>query len=286
MINELLDTSTELDNIANAFSSGDIESLMELSGQSEKQAQSGLSRMNINYSEETEDGKLLSRGSWKMYKDGQYLYAESVEFRPLLRTYEWSVWDQETGTFSSKSVQKPTLKGSFPDSTGGDKCGRLSRDEEESLSSDDPRVLQSRAAVCNQVIYGTVSGTFKVGHQDGEEVTLDNSPVVSYFKKSGFRPIREFIESLTKQKKIMQHCVIKLNTDRKKNGGIVYWVPVPTLAGEAPITEDDKNLMKMFTETVKGHNENIMNQYRQVSKMLMDQEDIDLADDFKDDIAS
>jgi len=29
-----------------------------------------------------------------------------------------------------------------------------------------------------------------------------------------------------------------------------------------------------------------MNQYRQVSKMLMDQEDIDLADDFKDDIAS
>jgi len=286
MINELLDTSTELDNIANAFSSGDIESLMELSGQSEKQAQSGLSRMNINYSEETEDGKLLSRGFWKMYKDGQYLYAESVEFRPLLRTYEWSVWDQETGTFSSKSVQKPTLKGSFPDSTGGDKCGRLSRDEEESLSSDDPRVLQSRAAVCNQVIYGTVSGTFKVGHQDGEEVTLDNSPVVSYFKKSGFRPIREFIESLTKQKKIMQHCVIKLNTDRKKNGGIVYWVPVPTLAGEAPITEDDKNLMKMFTETVKGHNENIMNQYREVSKMLMDQEDIDLADDFKDDIAS
>jgi len=38
--------------------------------------------------------------------------------------------------------------------------------------------------------------------------------------------------------------------------------------------------MTMFAETVKGHNENIMNQNREAMKLIADDDDVDLAADF------
>ena len=40
--------------------------------------------------------------------------------------------------------------------------------------------------------------------------------------------------------------------------------------------------MGLFAETVKGHNENVMNQYREAVKLIADDDDIDLAADFED----
>jgi len=277
--NDLVEMN-EMDKIVEAFNADDTEALMEASGQgsSKSSGQVGLPRLNINYDAETEDGKSLPRGSWKMYLDGRFIYAEEVTVRPILRTFEYSVWDQESGTFSSKSVQKPTLSGMFPDTQGGNKCGRLTREEEDRLPKDDIAYLNSRAVVCNQVLYGKISGTFK--DVDGNEVVISDQPVVAYFKRSGFKPINDFIGSLTKQKKLMQKCEVKLSTHRHKNGSVTFWTPVPTLSGEADITEEDKQLMAMFAETVKGHNESVMNQHREAAKLIADDDDIDLAADF------
>ena len=155
-----MDTGTEvmnmddMDAIVSAFNNDDAEALMEASGQGgNTNRQVGLPRLNINYDAETEDGQTLPRGAWKMYLDGRFVYADKVSFRPILRTFEYSVWDQESGTFSSKSVQKVTLSGMFPDTTGGNKCGRLTREEEDRLPKDDIAYLNSRAVVCNQVLY-------------------------------------------------------------------------------------------------------------------------------------
>ena len=282
-----MDTGTEvmnmddMDAIVSAFNNDDAEALMEASGQGgNTNRQVGLPRLNINYDAETEDGKSLPRGSWKMYLDGRFIYADKVTVRPILRTFEYSVWDQESGTFSSKSVQKPTLSGMFPDTTGGNKCGRLTREEEDRLAKDDIAYLNSRAVVCNQVLYGKISGDFKTA--DGTEVKLEDQPVVAYFKRSGFKPINDFIGGLSKQKKLMQKCEISLTTHRHKNGSVTFWTPVPALEKEVDITDQDKGLMAMFAETVKGHNENVMNQHREAAKLLADDDDIDLAADFED----
>ena len=101
----------------------------------------------------------------------------------------------------SKSVQKTSFGGTFPDSTGGNKCGRLTRDEENALDKDDPDYINSRAVVCNQVIYGRISGDFK--DADGEVVTVKDEPMIAYFKRSGFKPIADFIDGLTKKNKLM-----------------------------------------------------------------------------------
>ena len=272
----------ELDNmdaIVAAFNSDDAEALMQASGQGgNSNRQVGLPRININYDAETEDGKSLTRGSWKMYLDGRFLYADKVSIRPILRTFEYSLWDQDTGTFSSKTVQKTSLSGMFPASDGVNKAGRLTRDEEDKLSKDDPDYLRSRAVVCNQVIYAKISGTFK--DADGVVTEITDQPIVSYFKRSGYKPIGDFIDSLAKQKKLMQKCSVSLTTHKHKNGSVTYWTPVPALEGEVSITDEDKKLMTMFAETVKGHNENIMNQNREAMKLIADEDDVDLAADF------
>lgn len=268
----------ELDSIVQAFNSDDDAALMAASGQQQQQKQTGLPRLNINYDMETEDGTALTRGDWKVYIDGKFLYAPEVKLRPILRTFEYSLWDQEEGAFICKSVQKPSISGEFPDTEGGNKCGRLPRDQEEMASEE--AQLRSRAVVCNQVIYGQISGDFKAA--DGTEVSLDAHPVVAYFKKSGFKPIGDFIDSLSRQKKLMQRCMISLNTSRQKKGSVTYWVPSPSLDSEVNISDKDKELMGMFAETVSAHNNYVMEKHREATKLIMSDSDIDLADDFTD----
>ena len=268
----------EMDQLVSAFSDDDTATFMELTGQAKSTSNVGLPRLNINYDTETDDGVALTRGSWKMFLDGEFLYAKEVFIRPILRTFEWSVYDMEQGTFTCKSVQKPTLAGEFPDTSAGNKCGRLSAKEEELLSDDDPLKVKSRSAVCNQVIYGQVSGAFTKA--DGTKVDENDKPFVSYFKRSGFKPIRDFIDSLTRQKKIMQKVMIKLTTSRVKSGSVTYYIPVPTLHSEVQVSDSDKSLMKDFSETVKAHNENVLIQHREAQKLISPSEEQDLSADF------
>tara|TARA_A100001515_G_scaffold18878_1_gene13903 strand:+ start:6493 stop:7368 length:876 start_codon:yes stop_codon:yes gene_type:complete len=275
----------DLDSIVAAMSSDNVEEMMKLTGQGGAVTEKvGLPRLNINYDQETDDGHNLTRGDWKMFLDGQFIYAKEVKLRALLRTYEYSVWDSEAnegkGGFSCKSVQKTSFGGEFPDTQGGNKCGRLSRDEEEALDKDDARYLNSRAVVCNQVIYGRISGSFHT--PDGTAVEVVDEPVIAYFKRSGFRPIADFIQSLTKQNKLMAQTNILLRTSRQKKGSVTFWTPLPTFDSTVAITDDDKELLGTFAETVKAHNENVMNGYREASKLMSDDSDIDLAADFKD----
>ena len=271
--------------MATAFRNDDVDALMQMTGQGTVQKEKvGLPRLNINYEAETDDGRPLTRGSWKMYHDGRFIYASDVVVRPLLRTYEYSLWSTELnegrGGFASKSVQKTSFGGTFPDSTGGNKCGRLTRDEENALDKDDPDYINSRAVVCNQVIYGRISGEFK--DSDGEVVTVTDEPMIAYFKRSGFEPIADFIDGLTKKSKLMAQCEMKLSTAKNKKGSVTYWTPVAQMGETVQITDEDKDLFALFAETVKGHNDSVMNEHRNALKAASSDEDVDLAAEFDD----
>jgi hypothetical protein len=271
----------DVDKLVQAFEAGDDQALMEATGQSTGgNRQVGLPRININYDAEDEDGKPLTRGEWKMMYEGKMVYAPSVDIQILLRTYEYSVWDQETGSFSNKSVQKTLLSGDFPDSLGGNKCGRLTRDEEDALSKDDPAYLHSRSVVCNQVIYGKLTGDFV--DADGNGIQIKDQPIISYFKRSGFKPVADFIDTLNKQKKVMQKCIANFSTQKNKKGSVTYWTPAVSLASTTDIKEADKDLMRMFGDTVKAHNETVTNQYREAVKLVVTNDESDLASDFVD----
>ena len=274
-------------DIAEVLRADDIKELMRLTGQGDTTPKEkvGLPRLGINYDSESDDGESLVRGDWKIFIDGRNLYASTVFIQPLMRRFEYSVWDSEMnegrGGFAAKSVQSETLRSAFPDSKGGNKCGRLSRDEEEGLDENDPKLLLSRSVVCNQVIYGKISGDFK--DAAGNAVDVDHAPFVAYFKKSGFKPISDFIDSLSHQDKVMCHSLVQLKTHKNKRGSVIYWTPVPTLADTLPgLTEEDRLLLIKFDETVKGHNDAIMKGHKEAQKRILEDEDYDLAADFKE----
>lgn len=271
--------------MATAFRNEEVEALMKMTGQGAVQKEKvGLPRLNINYDTETDDGKSLVRGTWKMYHEGRFIYASDVSVRPLLRTYEYSLWDAELnegrGGFAAKSVQKTSFGGTFPDSAGGNKCGRLTRDEENDLEKDDPAYLNSRAVVCNQVIYGRISGKFQ--DADGVDVDVFDEPMIAYFKRSGFKPIADFIDGLTKKNKLMAQCVMELTTAKNKKGSVTYWTPVPSMGDTVAISDSDKDLFTLFAETVKGHNDSVMADHRKALKSMSSDEDVDLAAEFGD----
>ena len=281
---EVMEVEKDLDSLVSAMSSDDLDEIMKVTGQGTASSDKvGLPRLSINYDQETDDGVNLKRGDWKMYLGGRFIYASEVTLRTLLRTFEYSLWDAEAnegkGGFSCKSMQKTSFGGSFPDTEGGDKCGRLSRDEEDALAKDDPIYLLSRSVVCNQVMYGHISGAFH--EADGTPVDLVNEPVIAYFKRSGFKPIADYIGSLAKKNKLMVLTEMKLTTSKQKKGSVTYWVPVPSDAGVVKsLSEDDKSLMSNFVDTIKAHNENVMSQHREAVKLISSGDDIDLAAEF------
>lgn len=267
------------DNMLAAVNSGDRAEMMRLTGQSDgDKPKQGLSRLNINYDDETEDGHSLKKGTWRLFHEGEFVYADEVTFRPMVRTFEWSVWDADEGKFTSRSVQAPTLNNSFPDTSGGFKCGRLTKSEEESLGEKHPLTLASRSAVCNIVFYALVS--LKGKNANGDDITVENYPIVSYFKKSGFRPAREAIEMITEKGQLMNESVFTLSTKRMKQGSLVYYVPVFTSTGTQPLDDHTKEIFKMFLETVKASNANILEQHRESVKARETEEEVDLAADF------
>lgn len=174
-------------------------------------------------------------------------------------------------------MQAPSLDYQFPDTTGGNKCGRLTKSEEEQLGEDHPSTLASRLATCNQVFYAIISMEGK--NAAGEPVSIENYPVMTYFKKSGFRPAREAIERLGRNT-LMNEVVFELTTKRHKSGSVTYFTPVFTQTGTHELDEASMEMMTMFLDTIKASNASIMNQNKEAVKSRASETEIDLAADF------
>ena len=48
------------------------------------------------------------------------------------------------------------------------------------------------------------------------------------------------------------------------------------------ISDDDKDLFGLFADTVKGHNDTVMNEHREAVKTMVSDKDVDLAAEFGD----
>jgi hypothetical protein len=177
--------------------------LMKLTGQLDNGSPEGsvLSRLSINYQTEDENDNPLPRGQFKLKVDGDAVYSKTATFRPFIRMFAYSYWDNNDEVFTS-SVQRPSLGDQFPDSNGAYKCGKLSREELESLADGDPqRVIQS-SIKCNQVMYGVADMEGKKA--DGKDVSLKQIPCVLYAKGVNYIPMSTTLKSLATQKKPMK----------------------------------------------------------------------------------
>lgn len=274
----------ELELVTNEFSidiSDDKDQLLAAFGQDgvAESKQSGPTSLRINYDADTEDGHTLKRGTWKVYNGTETVYSDTVVINPMLRTFEYSIYDQEEGAFTCRSVQRKKLQEAFPDNSGGMKCGRLTRSEEEALADDDPRLLLSKSVSCNIIIYGQLDMKDAV-NAAGEASPVKDLPFVGYFKRSGFRPMNDFIQNNLGNKILLPTALIELKTKRMSNGGVTYWVPQPSLIKEVPFTPERKELAKKFMDTVAASNNKIIEEHRESLKKVLSSADINLAERF------
>jgi hypothetical protein len=275
------DMGTDLEMVMNEFSvdiSDDKDALLAALGQDgvAESKQSSLASLRINYDADTEEGHTLKRGTWKVWNGSENVYADSVVINPMLRTFEYSIYDQEEGAFTCRSVQRKKMTEAFPDNSGGMKCGRLTRSEEQDLAEDDPRLLLSKSVTCNIIIYGQLDMKDAV-NAAGEASPVENLPFVGYFKRSGFRPMNDFIQQKLGNKIPLPTALIELKTKRMANGGVTYWIPQPELMKEVSFTPERKELMQKFYDTVGAANAKILGEHKEALKQLMSDEDVDLA---------
>ena len=272
---------TDLEMVMNEFSvdiSDDKDALLAALGQDgvAESKQSSLASLRINYDADTEEGHTLKRGTWKVWNGSENVYADSVVINPMLRTFEYSIYDQEEGAFTCRSVQRKKMTETFPDNSGGMKCGRLTRSEEQDLAEDDPRLLLSKSVTCNIIIYGQLDMKDAI-NAAGEASPVENLPFVGYFKRSGFRPMNDFIQQKLGNKIPLPTALIELKTKRMANGGVTYWIPQPSLVKEVSFTPERKELMQKFMDTVAAANSKIVSEHKEAVKQTMTSDDVDLS---------
>jgi len=250
--------------------------LMKLTGQLDNTSQEGsvLSRLSINYQTEDENDNPLPRGQFTLKVDGDSVYAKTATFRPFMRMFAYSYWDNNEEVFTS-SVQRPSLGDQFPDSHGGYKCGKLSREQLEALAENDSqRVIQS-SIKCNQVMYGVADMEGK--KSDGKDVSLKQIPCVLYAKGVNYIPMSTTLKSLATQKKPMIRNNLLLSTKKQKSGGNTFFAMDIKIGESVAMSEQDADLLKEFAAVTKSVNEGVMEKHRTAVKQQTKDGDHSLA---------
>ena len=269
-------TQTNAITIPNDVTSLSDAELMKLTGQLDNNSQEGsvLSRLSINYQTEDENDNPLPRGHYALKVDGDSVYAKTAKFRPFMRMFAYSYWDNNEEVFTS-SVQRHSLGDQFPDSSGGYKCGKLSREQLEALPESDPqRVIQS-SIKCNQVIYGVADMDGK--SSDGKDVSLKQIPCVLYAKGVNYIPMSTVLKSLATQKKPMIRNTLLLSTKKQKSGGNTFFAMDIKIGESAELSEKDADLLKEFAAVTKSVNEGVMEKHRTAVKQQTKDGDHSLA---------
>ena len=247
------------------ISTASIEEMMKMTGQAADMpatTSKGLARLSINHASEDEEGNALPRGHFSLITDDGIFYGEKATIRPFMRTYSYSLWNNEEGAFSSQTVQASSFNSEFYDTEGGLKCGRLDPAQLEGLPKDSPEWVLQKSVKCSQNLYGLVT-LINAKTKDGKSAKAKAVPCVWYAKGANFVPVNDCLKSLHKQKQPMWLTTIGLSSVRKKKGGNTYFHAELTPRGQVDWSEEDDVLMHQFMETVKGYNESIMRRYEE-----------------------
>ena len=264
-MNELVSLNDSQD-FSELIKTGSEQELQKLLGSADFTSESKLARLSINYSAEDNDDNPLPRGHYRLYdpESRNTVFAKDVKFRPFVRTYMYNVWDNEENQFSCRTVQCKSMGDPFHDTSGGEKCGRMSKEEQNALPNDSAVLTQQKNIKCVQVIYGLV--TIEGKNATKEDYTLENVPAVWYVKGASFIPISDWFKSIDKEKKLYATTVGKLEAIKQKRGGIQFWISRATTVETKDFSKKDRVVLESFIGDIMEHNSEIMEKHRESKK--------------------
>ena len=146
-----------------------------------------------------------------------------------------------------------------PDMLGTMRCGSVPYSQREGLNAE--QALKQKSIRCFRMLFGRVTLKDAV-NVDGEKVEASNLPCLWRARGSNFMTISDAMDSLSAQKKPFIFYKLKSGLEKKKNGGVIYYVSNFEVS-EGPLSfgEEDNNLLKLFCEYVDNENKDIMKAY-------------------------
>ena len=251
------------------------DNLRKLIGQSgDVSSGGGLPRLSINHSTEDDDGNSIPRGFF-MIKDGssgRAIFAPKVTYRPFVRTFMYSVWDNDSNQFGSQTIQSRSMNDLFYDTSGGLKCGKLAPDRLRTLDEHSPEAVLQKGIKCVQVLYGLV--TINEGQDaTGKPASVKDQESIWYVRGSSFIRISDWVKTLEAQRKLMPTAVAELTTVKGKRGGNIYYGANAKTIKFGKFTKDDQDLLLRFFGAINSFNNGIMESHRTNKKLKEDAND-------------
>lgn len=217
--------------------------------------------LRVNYDDEDSEGNVIPRGHWTFSYNGRNVYSSEVFMRIMFVRMQYSHYNQEKRQQISTSIYFTTFGEEVPDDTGGMKCGKLSKRELDKLSESE-RKIQSEIKL-SKVLFGFVSADAKTS--TGEDLKIQNYPVVFYARGTHYMPIADYLDNLTREGILMLGVQTKFTLNKRKNGSVTYWEVVPSIGENIEINlEQDQQAIKHISDMVEEENRKIIEKWSTV----------------------
>ena len=218
-------------------------------------------------------GREIGRGMlWLKSNDLEPVYAKTMKIRPLSNVYQYTHWDDIKGENVNSTIQSPTFKTEFRDRLGTLKCGR----PDNWFSRPDAEKKKWSGIKCNRIIRAIVTYTGK--DADGNEVTIENKPVIIFNKSSNFGQFDDqYLKVIPKQRKLYDYWV-EVSVKDHSNGGLEYYTMEYKPDFKVPVSMDQMTLdtLRVIVDVIKTGNASVNKDYanaiqeRSMSDVAMD----------------
>jgi len=241
-----------------------FEQIASVIGQDEIKTNSGsdLSFLRINYNTEDDEERQLPVGHWTVATaEHGAVFAKEIELQVFLQRYQYTHWDEEAEEMANKSILANNLypQTEVPDMLGTMRCGSVPYSQRESLNAE--QALKQKSIRCFRMLFGRVTLLDAV-NVDGKKVEASNIPCLWRARGSNFMTISDAMDSLSAQKKPFIFYKLKSGLEKKKNGGVIYYVSNFKVSdGPLGFEADDNELLKSFCAYVDDENKQIMKAY-------------------------
>ena len=252
--------------------------LAAMVGQTETRATTtqGLPRLAIEQQADNDDGEPLPKGSFRIRLANSTVYAKEITVRIFVRYYSYDLWNQNSPEDSIRTVLAPSLSDDFPDTSGGMKCGKLSKQEVQGLAPNSLEHAKQKSIKCTQVVYGVITGATNATDNAGDTVDLAGTPFIWSARGSAFMPVANYIREVPSNKIIFGQKV-KIATKRNKNGGITYYTPAFYEPQAVKISDEDIETLNTFIQDIERANERVLKMYNERKENVLAMDDLDVA---------
>jgi hypothetical protein len=214
--------STELMVISQA----DLDALASETGASQEDLNGGggsfLPQFKV-WSEDDPDDEGAPRRKGKLFITGQeplvFAKANTVTFRPLTQSFQWTQWDDSTKTVTNKSRLVTSFKEEARDEKGTVKCGKPpSKDLKENKAL---KEMYDDITTWRR-IQGFVS--YSGVDEQGNDVEVKDVLVSINSKGASFTAFDEEFVKKMPEKSSLWDFNARITLSKEKNGAVTYWV--------------------------------------------------------------